>query len=210
MAKKFFSMISEKAVTAAPGEKVIPKKEFSSVKKSSDILKSIKQEAIEYKKKVAAECEKLKERAYKAGFQDGLEKLNGSILKFDHLIKKFESDMKKKILPIALQAAKKILGSELKLDKKRIVDIVIQAIKPVSQHHKIKIYANKDDIDILEKSKKTIKKHLEAAEIFSIEERSDIEPGGCIIETEVGIINAQLENQWKALEAAFEKFMKKT
>ena len=39
---------------------------------------------------------------------------------------------------------------------------------------------------------------------------SGIEPGGCIIETEAGIINAQLENQWRSLENAFESFMKKT
>ena len=32
--------------------------------------------------------------------------------------------------------------------------------------------------------------------------------GVCIIETEAGIINASLENQWRALESAFEAFMK--
>ena len=53
-----------------------------------------------------------------------------------------------------------------------------------------------------------IKKIFERLENLSIQERDDIEPGGCIIETEAGIINAQLENQWRSLEIAFDEFMK--
>ena len=209
MNKKFFSLLSGKEVSLSPGEKIVLAKDFSTLVKSSDILKAVKQEAIEYRKKVALECETLKEEGFKKGFDEGLEKLNVLIVKLDADIKKFEEELKKQILPIALKAAKKILGDELKLHPDRIVDIVLQALKPVTQHHKIKIYANKEEIEILEKKKPQIKKILEQSKIFSIEERDDIEKGGCIIETEAGIINAQLENQWKALEIAFEKFMKK-
>jgi type III secretion protein L len=66
-----------------------------------------------------------------------------------------------------------------------------------------------DDLVELEKSKSKIKKMFEHLESLSLQERDDIEPGGCMIETEAGIINAQLENQWRALEAAFETFMRK-
>ena len=209
MNKKIFSLLSGKEVSLSPGEKIVLAKDFSSLVKSSDSLKAVKQKAIEYRKKVALECETLKEEGFKKGFDEGLEKLNVLIVKLDADIKKFEEELKKQILPIALKAAKKILGDELKLHPDRIVDIVLQALKPVTQHHKIKIYANKEEIEILEKKKPQIKKILEQSKIFSIEERDDIEKGGCIIETEAGIINAQLENQWKALEIAFEKFMKK-
>ena len=122
-------------------------------------------------------------------------------------MKSGQHDKKKAILKIQSEI-RKILGDELKLHPDRIVDIVIQSLKPVTQHHKIKIYANKEDIDILEKHKPQIKEIFEHIEVFSIQERDDIEKGGCVIETEAGIINAQLENQWKALEIAFEKFMK--
>ncbi|NGX36596.1 MAG: hypothetical protein K1000chlam1_01445, partial [Candidatus Anoxychlamydiales bacterium] len=53
------------------------------------------------------------------------------------------------------------------------------------------------------------KEILELTQIFSLEERNDIEPGGCIIETEKGIINAQLDNQFRAIEAAFKAFEQK-
>lgn len=205
---KFFSLISNQEIKAS-GEKIIPAKEFSSLKKAEEILKQVKSESLEYKKQIATECETLKESAFKQGFDEGLAKLNENILKLDREINKFEEEMQKKILPIALKAAKKILGEELKLHPDRIVDIVVQALKPVTQHYKIKIFVNKQDLDILESSKEKIKAILEQVKTLSIVERDDIEPGGCIIETEAGIINAQLENQWRALEIAFENFMKK-
>lgn len=206
---KFFSLISDKKISVAPGKKIIPSKEYSSLKKSSEILKDIKADALEYRKEVAKECEKIKDSAYKNGFEEGLEKLNDKILFLDKEINHLEEEMKNKILPLALQAAKKIIGDELKLHPERIVDIVIQALKPVTQHHRIKIYANRDDIGILDEHREEIRKILDQVKIFSIEERNDVKPGGCLIETEAGIINAQLENQFRALESAFEKFMKK-
>ena len=205
---KFFSLISDEKVSIAPGTKIIPEKDFSTLKKASEILKKVKSEAKQYKKDVSIECELQKKNAYKDGFNEGLEKINDKILVLDKTINSIEEEMKAKILPIALKAAKKIIGDELKLHPDRIVDIVIQSLKPVTQHHKIKIYANKNDIGILDDHREHIKNILDQVKIFSIEERDDVQPGGCLIETEGGIINAQLENQFKALESAFEKFMK--
>ena len=67
---------------------------------------------------------------------------------------------------------------------------------------------NKQDKELLDKNRETIKQTLEQLEVLKIHERDDIAPGGCIIETEGGIINAQLENRWRILETAFESFMK--
>ena len=47
---------------------------------------------------------------------------------------------------------------------------------------------------------------FEQINILSIQEKGDISPGGCIIETETGIINASIENQWNALELAFKRY----
>ncbi len=209
MSKKFFSLISGAEVRIAPGEKVIPAKEFSSLKNANDILKTIKAESFAYKQEVAKEAEITKETAFQEGFQEGLESLNKHLFALDEELKALREDVQKKILPLALKAAKKLIGEELRLHPDRIVDIVLTSLKPVTQHRKITIYVNKADLDQLEASKSKIRNVFEHLESLSIQERDDIEPGGCMIETEAGIINAQLENQWRALEAAFESFMKR-
>lgn len=206
---KFFSLLSGKEVRSHPEGKIIPAKEFSKLADAVEILNKVKEEERAFREETLVECEKLKEGASQEGFQEGLQKLNHHVLALDHLIKTVEKEVHEKILPLALKAARKIVGEELKLHPDRIVDIVMQALKPVTQHRKVTIYVHKNDLEILEAKKSKVKKILEQVETFSIQERPDVESGGCVIVTEAGIINAQLENQWRALESAFESFMKK-
>lgn len=206
---KFFTLLSQKDVHIAPNQKIIPASECTVLQSADEILKTVQHEAIEYKRSATLEGEKIKEIAFQEGFQEGLESLDAHIIALDHELKEIREEIHKKILPLALKAARKIVGEELKLHPDRIVDIVITALKPVTQHRKIVLYVNRSDLEALEKGRSKIKKIFEHLDSFSLQERSDIEPGGCIIETEAGIINAQLENQWRALESAFESFMKK-
>jgi len=206
---KFFSLLFGKEVRIAPGKKRIPAQEFSIAADASDIIKTVTQEAAVFKKESLLEAEKTKEAAFQEGFQEGLLSLNKHLLALDQELKELRSDVQKKILPLSLKAAQKIIGEELRLHPDRIVDIVLNALKPVTQHKKITIFVNKMDLAELEDKKPKIKKIFEHLDSLSIQERDDIEQGGCIIETEAGIINAQLENQWRALESAFESFMAK-
>ena len=206
---KYFSLLSGKEVHPAPGHKIIPSEEFSTLHKASEILEIVQNEAEEYKLSVAKESEKIKESAFQEGFQQGLVSLNKHLFTLDEELKKIREEVHEKILPLAIKAAKKIVGEELKLHPDRIVDIVLNSLKSVTQHKKIIIYVNIQDLERIESAKTKIRKIFEQLESLSIQERDDIEPGGCIIETEAGIINAQLDNQWRALEMAFESFMKK-
>lgn len=206
---KFFSLISGQEVRVTPGEKIIPAEEFTTLANASEILEIARTEAAAFRQETAVEAETIKEVAYKEGFQEGLVSLNKHILELNTELEHLRKEVQKNILPLALKAARKLVGEELKLHPDRIVDIVLTSLKPVTQHRKIVIYVNKADLQMLEENKGRLKKIFEHLESLSVQERGDIEPGGCMIETEAGIINAQLENQWRALESAFEAFMKK-
>ncbi|MDP1608546.1 MAG: HrpE/YscL family type III secretion apparatus protein [Chlamydiales bacterium] len=206
---KLFSLFSDQEVHIAPGEKVIPGREYSTLHKALEILKITRKEALKFAKEAAKEAETIKELAFKEGFQEGLTSLNKHILALDQELETLRTEVQQKILPLALKAARKLVGEELKLHPDRIVDIILTSLKPAVQHKKIIIYVNKADLETLEANKPRIRQIFEHLESLSIQERDDIEPGGCIIQTEAGIINAQLENQWQALETAFTTFMKK-
>lgn len=207
---KYFSLISkEEEIHPAEDQKVIPSDEFSTLVDASEILSKAKEDAVHYKEKVKKECQHLKEQAKEEGFEEGLKRFNEEILRFDGELKRLRHEMQKLILPIALKAARKIVGKELELFPETIVDIVLQALTPALQSKRITIYVNKSDRGILDAEKSKIREILDQVESLSIHERADIAPGGCIIETESGIINATVDNQWRALEAAFEKYVKR-
>jgi type III secretion protein L len=196
-------------VRLAPGQKKVPASEFSTLQTAAEILSEVEVEVDELRKQTAIEAEEEKKQGFQQGFDAGLESFSKHIFALDQELKELRDEIQKKMLPLTLSAARKIIGEELKLHPERIVDIVLTSLKPVTQHKKITIYVNKADLQLLEEEKPKIKKIFEHLQSLSIQERDDIEPGGCIIETEAGIINAQLENQWRALESAFQSFMSK-
>lgn len=207
--KKFFSLISGAEVHVAPNSKVIPAQEFSQMQEALEILDKTKVEVDEYRLKIAKECEELKEQALKEGFQEGFQQWAEHIAKLETEITNVRSEMEKVVGKAALMAAKKIVGREIELSQDTVADIVTNSLKSVSQHKKITIYVNPKDLTIVEVHRNKLKEIFESLETLSLRGRDDIKPGGCIIETEGGIINAQLENQWQALENAFTSLMMK-
>lgn len=207
MVKKFI-LLKENKILIDGNQKFIPAKEFAVLLDAKELRNRVELEIEQLKKNTEKKCKKLRTTARNEGFQEGLIQFNQHIVALEEKKRQLYHETQRLIIPLALKAAKKIVAQELKLHVDVIVEIVKQTLKPVLQNHRIKIFVNKEDRTALEANKDSIKSILEQIETLSIEDRPDIERGGCIIETESGIINATLDNQWKALEAAFQGFMK--
>ncbi len=201
-----FSYISPGSLSIQSKEKIIPKSDFNNILTSKEALEKALLEVQKKHEDTLLECEELKKKATEEGFQKGLEEFNSHILTLDASAKKIYMDMQKVVLSLALTAAKKIVKKELETYPDTIVDIVTQALAPAKHNKRVSIYVHKSDKDALENQKPKLKELFEQIQVLSIQERSDVSPGGCIIETETGIINASIENQWKALELAFERY----
>ena len=208
MSKKFFSLIYGDSVRQAPKGKIIPGEALAVLLEAQELIEQAKKDVEKYKAEVEEECKKLKEKAKREGYEEGYQKWTEEISKLESEITSVRGDMEKVLVPVALKAAKKIVGREMELSENTIVDIVSNTLKSVSQHKRIVIYVNKKDLDPLEKGRERLKNIFENLETLSVRERNDIAPGGCVIETEGGIINARLDNQWNALEKAFSALIK--
>jgi len=201
--RKLFTLIFGNPNKIVSNEKILPKESIGDLLDSQQVLQSVKNDAEQYKTDIAKTCEGLKDKAKIEGYQEGYQQWLNSIAQLENEITKVRGDIEKMIIPIALKAAKKIVGREIELKEDTVVDIVLTSLKSVAQHKKVTIYVNKKDLDTIEKNRNRIKDIFEAIESLSIREKPDVERGGCVIETEGGIINARLENQWSALERAF-------
>ncbi|MEI8300867.1 MAG: FliH/SctL family protein [Chlamydiota bacterium] len=204
-----FSLVYKGAVKKTSPNKILRADEFSQLVDIKQLLQEAHQDIQKLHEDTEQECAKLKIQAEEEGFQEGLVKWNTQLIYLDQKVKEMQHEMQKLILPIALKASKKIVGAQLDLNPDTIVEIVQQALKPVRQSHEIKIFVSKEDKEQLETNKEKLKALFDQLRILVIEEKDDLTKGSCIIETETGIINASLDNQWKALEAAFETFLKR-
>ncbi|MCH9608564.1 MAG: Yop proteins translocation protein L [Chlamydiales bacterium] len=204
---KFFCIIDKSKEVHINGDtKVIPEEEFAQFLSASQLIEEIEKKEIESKEQLEKEAAQIKAQSEEKGSQEGLEKWNAQIAFLESELKKTREEIAHSIVPLALTAVKKIIGKELEQKPATILDIVTTALKPVSQHKKIALFVNKNDLERLEKNRNDLKKIFEHLESLAISARDDVAQGGCIIETEVGIINAQLDSQMNALEGAFRNF----
>jgi type III secretion protein L len=167
-------------------------------------VKVVQKDAEVYRKKVAAEAEELKTRGEKEGFQAGFDKWMEMVSYLEKEVIKVREELQKVVMPVAVKAAKKIVAAELQMNPQVTLEIVASTLKTIAQHKRIVIYVGKQDFELVESSKSQLRSIFEELESLSIRERDDIEPGGCVIETEVGIINARLQDRWRTLETALE------
>lgn len=202
--KKVFTLISGEGVRLGDGSKIIPANTFSRAVTAAEVLNRIEDDAKQYKLSVADEIEKIKEQAQAKGFEEGFAKWADQLALLQSELKKARVSLEKMVLPIALKAAKKIVGRELELSETAVVDIIANNLRAVSQNRQVIIYVNRQDYDTIEKNKDKLKAIFDNLESLTIRPKSDVNPGSCVIETESGIIQADLENQWQILEKAFQ------
>ena len=207
MTKKVLTLIHGEEIEIASGQKILPAETYQTLLTAKEMLDKVREDAKKFTAENVVEAEKIKEQAEKEGFAKGLELWAKQIKNLEEEIDNTHREVQKLVIPVALKAARKIVAKEIELHPEIIVDTVSNNLKAVAQHTKIKIFVNKDDYEILESHKNQLKGLFESLKSLSIVPTPDVDKGGYIIETEVGIINGQIGNRWTLLEKAFEKLI---
>lgn len=208
MARKLFDLINDGEIYLEADSKIIKKDSLAKALSGDEMLAKIKEDAEKYRADVIKEIEAEKTSAREQGYQEGFNNWLDLIAKQEAEIKQVRKDYEKILVPVLIKAVKKIVGHELENRQDTIIDIIGSSLKAVSTHKKITLYVSPKEKSVVDANRNKLKSYFEQLEVFQIRERADIEPGGVVIETEGGIINAKLENQWAVLEKAFENLFK--
>jgi flagellar assembly protein FliH len=116
----------------------------------------------------------------------------------DDIIKSSERMMSEMILMIA----RKVIKDEIVERREVVVNNIKEAIKRVKDRDRIDIRVNFADLDMTTAHKDELIKMMESLKKVNIYEDSRVERGGCIIETDVGAIDARISTQLDAIEEA--------
>jgi flagellar assembly protein FliH len=116
----------------------------------------------------------------------------------DDLIKSSEKLMTEMILMIS----KKVIKDEIVERREIVINNIREAIRRVKDRDRIDIKVNFADLDMTTAHKDELIKMMESLKKVNIYEDSRIERGGCIIETDVGTIDARISTQLDAIEEA--------
>jgi flagellar assembly protein FliH len=136
-----------------------------------------------------------------ARVEEALEVINQAVKEREKIIKDAESE----ILRLSLKIAEQIIRSEVSLHRDVCLNIVSEAIQRVSDREQVIIRVNREDLEQVKKYKDRIAGLVDGVKSFSILEDSHVEPGGCMIETNLGFVDARISTKLAAIEEAFKR-----
>ena len=162
-------------------------------------------EAAEIHHQAELDAEKVKEHAYQVGYEDGRNtagaELAEVVSRASLRLQQIETQAEPQLKELALTIARKILGKELRSHPEAVVDIVKQALADKArQRREIFLRVNPEDLRYIREHKAELLEVLSRAKEIGIREDPDVQRHGVVIETDAGIIDAQLDTQLAVFE----------
>lgn len=148
-----------------------------------------------------AEVERIRSEAYAAGYEAGLKEFTTRLLELQRRRDALLSDAEREVLRLALRIAEKIIGRELETRDATLLDIVRTAMRSIRHAGSITICVNPADAPKLERHREAIET-LRRGQLVNIVPDTRVSVGGCILESESGIVDAQLDTQLRVIEQA--------
>lgn len=155
--------------------------------------------------------------AYENGFTDGLCQYEKNLCeitdvfvdvlcKMNSLREKLIRESEKDLLQLALIVAKQIIKQEITLDRRILAQFVYEATNGITDNE-IVICFNPDDYQKVADNRNSFLAGVEEKINVTIKSDQTVSLGGCIVETQSGVVDARIETQ---LENVFARLMEES
>lgn len=165
------------------------------------------------------------EKAYTKGYRDGQaaaikageERLESHLAHLHKLISQIEEtrtevfrSAEKEIVTLAMAIATKIVRHEISIKDDVVLRVVDEALRKCVDHERIKIRVNPSDYLFLREKTSELSSLMDKPGNLNFVEDETVERGGCLIETNLGDIDARIKKQLHVVEAALKSEFQKS
>lgn len=140
-------------------------------------------------------------RGYASGESKGLAQVTEKLLAVEQLKERFFENAEPEIIKLVMTIAEMVIGRAITENPELIKSVVKQALeKEIGE--KIVVRLNPKDYKTMMAAEAEFQDIIDRTKRITFKEDETISRGGCVVETEVGTIDAELETQLKAIRNA--------
>ena len=171
-------------------------------KKAQLIIDEANEQVRQWLLKADAEIEELRLAAQKAGEKQGYEQADQLNHKLAIFRETMMSEMGSEIIHAALDVARNLLNAELAAFPDSVVRIAQKVLMAIPDAKQVYFRVNPADAPLLKENKERLINTLDRAKDVDIRIDKQVARGGLLIQTESGVIDAQLSTQLEEIERA--------
>ena len=141
------------------------------------------------------EVQRLIREAAEAGQQEGFAEAEHLREQIAGLEQRMVKEIEGEVVRAALKVAAELLEAELAVRPEAVVDVVRTALQAARDARDVFLRINPRDANVLREHKSRLIDALGRARDVDVREDRKVRPGGVLVQTEAGVIDAQLETQ---------------
>ena len=193
--------LNDDSIQPAAGTKLIKSAELGQLFEASALLEAAREKAASMEKAALEAYEEKKLEGYRDGLEEGklehAEKMMETIISSVEFIEGIESTL----VNVVTQSIRKIIGEMG--DRERIVAIVRNALNVVRGQQKVTVRVSPADEEAVLQAMAAMTSSASGSSFLTVIADVRLEKDSCILESELGVVDASLSTQLKALENAF-------
>ncbi|MBI9092611.1 MAG: HrpE/YscL family type III secretion apparatus protein [Desulfobacterium sp.] len=195
--------LKKQRVTPPAGKRLLKENEYGQLIKANDILEQAHQKASE----TVAQAYEIYEAKKKQGYEDGLEegRLEYAEKIMDTTMKTIDyfGSMEKAIAGLVTQCLEKVVG-EMD-DKELILRIVKSGLAIARNEKRVVVRVCADDLKAIQDATSQLLQVYPGINVLDITADSRLTRGACLVESELGVVDASLDTQIEAIKRAIAK-----
>lgn len=201
-------MIETSNASLASDKKIISPEDLDSIKKGKKIIedakakaKIIKEAAKEIYLQIEQKMEESKQQGFEQGRQEGLASVTELLTKIQNQNQDMLDNIEKEAISLVYEIAQKVIGEELKSSDKALLGMIRHALQS-SMGNELTLFVHPKDYERIKAKETQLMSVLQAVQTMYIKSSENVKESGCVIESELGTIDAQLEYQLEAIRKA--------
>jgi type III secretion protein L len=167
------------------------------------VVASAKKQAEEILARAHAERDQYLEEGRQAGIevgrQEGLREMSEAVARAHLQRGEILKTAEPQILDLALKVAEKIIGRDMERDPAVLLELCATAVENVRHARQMVLRVNPKASSLLRQRAPELLQLIGRTVDLAIKDDGDVEPHGCVIQTEFGTIDAQLRTQLEML-----------
>lgn len=185
-------------------KRIIEREVVGATHEAAEIRRRAEEEAQRIIEEAKEQASQTLQHGFEEGKQQALAQYTQEIATALGRVRQMEQELEPLYINLIRDCCEKILGEELQQNPSAILGVVRNALSHARQQREILVRVNPSDQDVLQKNRNKLLEILARAQSVEIREDASISRGGCVVVTELGTIEANLERQLHALATALQ------